>query len=328
MGKLRLNGGSNSNNGPLKLKNNANNVDQYEKIKKELEEDFIQDMSDNAISVEISEDEMEKTQKRYKNLFLKKMILYVSIILVLLSIVLFGAYKTFFEHKYTGKEIAILANYYNGKTNFPENGIQGYLESNMDKLLKEKLSIDSKVTEMSIGRPIVTKINAKNNNLANVYFYTTVNSNIGETTVNCVLPISWDDKNQTYTPAGSVMFTPNKSTNSNVKETENSLLSFSEIAKEDTEKIESSKTFVNNFFTMLYSGQDVTPYYKGDSKLEVSNLKYDGMTEYMLYKDTNGNGYNTSVKITLVMDNGISYVTQKYLTIEKSGESWIVTAVL
>lgn len=315
----------------LKLKN-SNNIedskDIYENVKKELEDDFKPEIEYESINVEISQEDLIKTNKKYKKLLIKKLILYIAIILTMLSIISFGAYKTFFEHKYTGEEIAFLANRYNNKTNFPENGVQGYLESNIDKLLKDKLNIDSKVTKLSISKPVVTKINNKNDSLSNIYFYTTIISNVGQTKVNCILPIYWDENKQEYNPAGQIIFTPNNPSNSNTQEKKNDLLSFDDIEKEQNENIESSKIFLNNFFTMLYSGQDITPYYKGQTNLHVEDLKYDGMNEYMLYKDTNGNGYNATLKINLIMNNGISYTTQKYITIEKSGESWIVKAVL
>lgn len=318
--KLKLNNGSDN----KEIQNN--NI--YEQARKELEKDFIQDMVDSSIDVEMDEESINRANKKYKQLLIKKNILYVSIIATFSLVIIFGFYKTFFEHKYTGQEIAFLSNKFNGKTNFPESGVQGYLESNIDKLLKEKLGIDSKVTEMSLGKPVVTRINAKNNNLSNVYFYITIKSNIGENTVNCILPIYWDSDIQEYSPAGSIMLTPNKPSNENTNEVKNTLLSFEGISQESDEALNSSKTFVNNFFTMLYAGQDVTPYYKGDATLDVEGLNYESMTEYMLYKDTNGNGYNATAKINLKMPNGISYQTQKYLTIKKSGESWIVEAVL
>lgn len=323
--KLKLN--NNTDSKPINIIKKQKD-DEYAKACKELEKDFAEDMRNSAIEIEISSEDLEKEKKKYKSLLIKRVILYFCLIFTFIAIVGFGTYKTFFEHKYTGNEIAYLANRYNGKTNFPESGVQGYLESNIDALIKDKLSIDSSVKELYIETPIVTRINPKNDGLANVYFYTTIVSNNGKNTVNCVLPIAWNKESQIYSPAGTIMFTPNSSSNASVKEVENPLLSFEDIPKENEEKVKSSETFIDNFFSMLYAGQDISPYYKGEAKIKTEGLTYNGLTEYMLYQSTNGNGYNVSVKINLTMSNGISYITQKYLTIKRSGESWIVQAVL
>lgn len=303
----------------------------YDKTKNQLVSDLVQNMEDNSIDledIEINSASLELSNKKYKQIFIKKTILYIAIILSFLSVFIFGAYKTFFEHKFTGKEIAIISNYYNNKTNFPESGVQGYLNANMDILLKEKLNIDSKVNKISIGQPAITKINAKNDTLANVYFYINLTSNLGNTKINAVLPIHWDVKYQEYIAAGDIIFTPNKPANIETKQIKNQLLSFENSAKEDSIPTEASKIFINNFFTILYNKQDISPYYDAITKLESSDIKYNGMSEYTLYKKANLNGYNALCNIVLVMPNGISYTTQKYLTIEKSGKSWIIKAVL
>ena len=289
---------------------------------------FFIDEDNDVVNVEMSKEDIEKANKKYQNLILKKNILYASMLVFVVSIVLFGMYKTFFQRNYTGQEIAALANAYNKKTNFPESVVQGYLESNINILLKDKLNLRQDINEVEIQKPVVTRINAKNDNLANIYFYTIIKANTGDVKVNCVLPLYWDSKTQECEPAGQIMITPNKSSASNTNERENELLSFKDIQKDTDENINSSKTFVDNFFTMLYAGQDVSPYYKGRTEIESSDLKYDGITEYVLYQKTNKNGYNATCKINLIMPNGISYTTQKYLTIERSGESWIVSAIL
>ena len=302
----------------------------YEDTRDKLLSNLVQDMEDSSVNVdlEVDSESIEKSKKKYKQIFIKRTILYVAIIASFALIIVFGAYKTFFEHKYTGQEIAILSNYYNSKTNFPESGIQGYLNLNINVLLKEKLNIDSKVTQISVSQPVVTKINTKNDALANVYFYVNLTSNVGTTKVNAVLPISWDEKGQEYVVAGDVILTPNKPSNLETKKVKNNLLSFEDFTKENTDMTEASKVFINNFFTILYSGQDISPYYDGDTHLEVSDMKFDTMTGYTLYKETNLNGYNAYATINLIMPNGISYTTEKYLTIEKSGKSWIIKAVL
>lgn len=307
---------------------NAREKEKYNDINRMVEEELKRGMQEEQINLEIDEESLKSQNKKYKNMQIKKIIMYVSIILLLLGILIFGAYKTFFEHKYTGNEIAALANYYNGKTNFPESGVQGYITSNIDVLLKEKLGAGSGVESLGVSTPVITRINARTNNIANVYFYTTVSSNMGETKINAFLPIKWNAENKKYSPAGTVILTPIKSSDSNTNESKNELLSFEGIDKESDGNTKSSKTFLDNFFMMLYSGQDISPFYKGTTNLETSDLKYAGMSNYIFYKSKNKNGYNGVCDITLTMPNGVEYKTQKYISIHKSGESWIIDALL
>lgn len=302
----------------------------YDEVKAELYQDFCENMEENGCDIEINEKEIAESNKKYKKLMLKKSALFGLTLLTLMFIVAFGAYKTFFKHEFTGEEIAILSNYYNNKTNFPEDGVSGFLNKNIEKIFAEKLSYDSTIDKCIVSNPTITKINTKSDTMANVYFTTTITSNLDISNVNCVLPIMWDVDNNKYYAAGEVIFTPNETTNNNSEIKENPLLSFEEISSETDENIESAKIFVNNFFTMLYSGQDVSPYYKSNVKLDVDSgeFEYGGITEFNFYTETNKNGYNAKAKIKLSMSNGVSYITEKYMIIEKSDESWIIKAIL
>lgn len=321
---------NNNNSNYIEQNTNAREKNIYDEVKEELYQDFCENMEENGCDIEINEKEIAESNKKYKKLMLKKSALFGLTLLTLMFIVAFGAYKTFFKHEFTGEEIAILSNYYNNKTNFPEDGVSGFLNKNIEKIFAEKLSYDSTIDKCIVSNPTITKINTKSDTIANVYFTTTITSNLDISNVNCVLPIMWDFDNNKYYAAGEVIFTPNESTNNNSEIKENPLLSFEEISSETDENIESSKIFVNNFFNMLYSGQDISPYYKSNVKLDVDSgeFEYGGITEFNFYTETNKNGYNAKAKIKLSMPNGVSYITEKYMIIEKSDESWIIKAIL
>lgn len=321
------NNDSNYDNG---YENNIRQRNIYDEVKAELYQDFCENMENNGCDIEISEKEIEESKKKYRKIMLKKSVLYGLTLLMILFIVAFGMYKTFFKHEFTGEEIAILSNYYNNQTNFPKDGVQGFLTTNIEKIFGEKLSYDSSIDKCIVSNPIVTRINPKSDDIANVYFTTTITSNIDMINVNCVLPISWDSKESKYYASGEVIFTPNETSNSNSDIKENPLLSFKDLQKDTDENIESAKIFVNNFFTMLYSGQDISPYYKSDVKLDVKagDFDYGEINEFELYTETNKNGYNAKAKIKLTMPNGVSYITDKYMIVEKSNESWMIKAIL
>lgn len=301
---------------------------EYDAAREKLMDDFIQDMNDSSISIEVSDEQMKQQEKRYRSLKARRFGMYLTLCGFFVIIMICGIWNTFFKHEYTGEEIALLANYYNGRTNFPEDGVQGYLESNLSTLMGERLQIDSGTDNVNVSGPMVTRINSKSDTLANVYFYFDVNSSNGTQRVDAIIPISWNADELKYYPNGEIMVTPNTSTNDKTDEQENSLLSFEDVPKETNENIASSQTFVDNFFTMLYSGQSVEPYYAGKVTMEANDLEYKGMTNYTLYQETNGNGYNAECEITLKMQNGVSYTTKKYLTLERQGKSWIINAVL
>lgn len=342
IGKLNLNLTGNSSNEDenenidYSYSQEEQNIDEeerrfYKQKCLEIEQELINNMEDNAIEVNISSSDEENARKRYKKLKRKKLIFYIVIIMMFVGVNIFAFYKVFFEHKFTGKEIAALSNYYNKQTNFPENGVQGFINSNIDKILYNKISLGKTISDFDITESVVTKINKKNDELANVYFYVTLVTDGGTEKLNCVVPIFWDEENSQYAFGGNVIFTPNKAPNENDKLKENYMLSFDGIPKEKDEKTKSSQSFVNNFFTLLYTGQDVSQYYNGIAELNGSDgidLQYIGMSEYTLYTTKNKNGYNAFCTITLTTSNGLTYTTDKYITIEGDDKNWIITAIL
>lgn len=313
----------------------------FEEAKKQLYKDFVDNMKENSTNVEITEESLKESINKYKKLKLKKTIVLVTIIISLLSLVSFGVYNTFFRHEYTIDEIAYFSNVGNGRTNFPTYGLQGYLEVNADKFLKDKLSIDKSVKSVKIKNPIITKVLLKSDQLANVYFYIDFETNNGVNRVKCMLPIAFTG-NQ-YSPAGEILFIITKSPIENVDPVDNPFLSFGDIPAASEELTNSSKSSVDNFFRAFYSGQPIDPIYKGkisldsslvqiDSKQAAGKIYYIGIDSWELYTGTNANGYNAKAVITLELPNGIIYKTVKYVLIEyiqtEKGEAWNINAVL
>lgn len=346
--KLNFKNDENNNNlNDVELKNNEN--EKFEKAKEELYSDFTNNMKNSSIDVEITEDVLSESIDKYKKLQIKKMIILITFIFVLLSITCFGLYNTFFRHEWTGPEIAAYANYYNGETNFPISGVQGFLNKNLNKIITENMSFQKGVSNFNVDNILISEIVKKNNNLANVYFSCNMSTNNSINIVNCMLPINYDGNS--YSPAGSVLLLNTESAINNIEKSQNPYLSFEGINKMSEEETESSKKFIDNFFTILYSKGDITPYYNGNSKLngiltngeikEITdqkgnekdkisdgNIIYNGIIEWNYYSDYNTNGYNGLAVISLTLPNGIIYQTEKYIEINRSGESWMINTIM
>jgi hypothetical protein len=113
-----------------------------------------------------------------------------------------------------------------------------------------------------------------------------------------------------------------------VEVVENPFLEWDEtIPKANSDDTAKSKAFVDNFFTFLYSGKDISPYYQGEA-LHAGNVEYVNMVDYTLYSAANKNGYNAKATINVTTNSGMTYSTKKYVMIEKSGNSWIIKKVL
>lgn len=114
-------------------------TDIYKEARQKLYDEFIQDISDTAMDNNFSEKQQQDAQKRYRQLKIKRNILFGCICITFIGITFFGVYNTFLKHKLTYKEIAYIANAYNGKTNFAEDGVQGYLSTNMPNVITSGL---------------------------------------------------------------------------------------------------------------------------------------------------------------------------------------------
>ena len=236
-------------------------------------------------------------------------------------------YKTFLKHEWTGEEIAAISNYYNGKTNFPEYGVQGYITENIDTLLVDKIVYDKEVRDVTFGTPVVTRINSKNNMIANVYFYLSTETTLGSDNLSCVLPLYFDWSVNKYYPCGDIIITPLGTTADETKMKGNDLMSFQGLTSLSDNECEAAQTFVNNFLTMFYDNQDISPYYDG-KPLHTDDLIYNGLDKFEIYNSKNLNGYNCFCIVSFTSKTGLTYETSKYFTIEPSGASWIIHNVL
>lgn len=310
----------------------------FEEARQKLYDAAIDEMSHNALDLEISEKSIQDANKKIASIKRKKVAFLIGLITLFGVISICGIYNTFFKHEYTGPEIAALANYYNVKTNFPEAGVQGYLENNIETLLVDKVTYSKDIAKVNYGTPVVTRINAKNNLIANVYFYLPVSTSMesdgtsmevtSDDELVCMIPIYFDSSVNKYYPCGDIILTPLGTTYDSTNKVSNPLMSFEGISALGDNETQSAYTFVDNFFKMFYEGQDVSVYYTG-KELFNRNLKYNGMDEFRIYSENNQGGYNCVCTVSLTSTTGLTFTTEKYLTVNRvDTNNWTIANVL
>lgn len=307
----------------------AREPDMYELARAKLMRDFVTDMADGAAEESMTEEAQKSAIRSYNLLRRRKTLLFALLVMTLIAMMLFGTYNTFFRHEWTPSEIAYMANRYNGRTNFPDDGIQGWLTSNVCDVIQSGASLAQRVKEVEVRDPVLTKVVPRGDTYANVYFYCTVETNLGKNRMNCMLPMYWDAEAWTYCMAGDVIMTPAPSVDSSVKKVGNPYLQWEEEAvKADAETTKSASTAVESFMTMLYDGKPVDTWYVGDP-LDTKGMKFIRMESFELYEARNLNGYNAVAVVVVQTDGGVQFTTKRYFDISPEGSrAWIITAVL
>lgn len=299
--------------------NKENNFDLEKsiEIKTKLEKTLANDMQDNAIDIEISEEDIKNANKRFNEIKIKKLGLYIVLLLTFVIFTGSAVYQVFFKHEFSEQEIANIANGYNGKTNFPESGVQGYLTENIDSLMSNNVIYETNSQEgdsITYSTPIVTYILARNDFISNVYFNVNITNKNGTSKLSCLLPIKYDFDNRKYAPAGNINLVMSSTAVDDVNEKSNPLFSFDGLKRlENTNDI---KTFVTNFFNMLYEDQDITPYYKGSKLIRTEGASLLNVDDFCMYSSENIQGYNAICTLQLELPDKIKFKTIKYLNIQ------------
>lgn len=217
-----------------------------------------------------------------------------------------------------------MSNYYNGKTNFPEGGVYGFIKENAQELMKNNMELYNNIANSDVGvavkDPTVVAISPNSDTQAVVVFSADLETTAGTQRVDCSVTVNWDGKK--YGTLGEVSIYPREMP-SKPSEPGKDPYAFPEEASSDSENIEEAKVFVESFFDMYYKGQDITPFYKGQTKLTIpNNLEYAGVDNFVLMDRDNDKGYNAVANVSLKLPNGVLYRTIKYLSIRKSGDAW------
>ena len=167
---------------------------------------------------------------------------------------------------------------------------------------------------------------------ANVYFTANVYSSKREgedLKLNCILMLKWDMKKAEYQPQDEIIITPvvPTYTNTDVGDPDkNPLMSFKGIQPLGAKESAAAETFVKNFYTLLYQGQDVSTYYKGKSRYQSieKDSKLVGISDFVLYPKENKSGFNATVNVSVLLTDGMTVRTKHYLKISRNGELFAV----
>ena len=339
MGKINITRGGNKKINIAKKESREDSTKEYEKYESEAEqkklekereiskkfyENSIKALDNATVNVDLDIKEQEELKNKKK----KKLLINWSIVSVVaflvISMFVFGVKNAFFTQNYTGEEVAALANKYNGKTNFPEGGVYGFIKQNAQEMMKENLNLYNNIANADVGvkvkNPTVVAISARSDKEAAVIFQAELETTAGSQEMNFSTTVTWDGSK--YGTLGQVSVYPREVPNKPSKAGTDSY-EFPEDSHPDTDNMEESKVFVDHFFDIYYKGQDVSPFYNGTAKLETpTKIEYKGIDNYVLMDKPNTFGYNARANLTLRLPNGVEYRTVKYISIKKEGKAW------
>lgn len=105
-------------------------------------------------------------------------------------------------------------------------------------------------------------------------------------------------------------------------------LAFSDENSASEEDINSARIKVDKTLSDLYSGRDTSQDFLNYKKFNTYGATYKGLNDFALYNATNSVGCNAWVSYTITTKQGFNFEIRQYLSIEKSGNSWVIYAIL
>lgn len=272
--------------------------------------------------------------KMYKDLKIKKIIFLLIMAVIIIALLVFGTYNTFFKHEKTAAEITAEVNKYNQESGFPDQGVLGFIKQNVNIWVSELTYFDENngavTKEVDINSVFLTAITKKSSTIANVFFQATIVTDKGPTTHNFYIPVQFDWDKFAYYPAGQLELAMRGIENgSKVQEGSNKISSFEGIEKDKT-NTENAQKFVTDFLDAVYNSpnQSLDTRYKGNYKLGDVNISYKRLLSFTLYQDYNLMGYNAVAEYEVSTSNGLVYKNITYFNLVKSGDSWLINQVL
>lgn len=326
-GQKKINIKTKEDKSKLSSKSDALKNEREKKIKEvqdKLYRDSIKTLNASRIDLDFDIEEQERFKKQKTKKLITNWSIAGGVIILGLSMFIFGLKNAFFTKNYTGQEIAYLSNYYNNKTNFPEAGVYGFIKQNAQELMKDNMSLYNNIANQDVGitvkDPTVVAVSPNSDTEAVVLFQATLETTAGDQLVDCSVTVDWNGKK--YGTLGQVSIYPRELTTKLSKPGKDPY-EFENGSDVDTKNIEEAKIFLNSFFEMYYKGQDITPFYNGRTKLQTpEGIEYGGIENFVLMSKPNAKGYNAKANIILRLKNGVEYNTLKYISIKKEGKAW------
>lgn len=313
-------------------------VNQESEEKVQFEES--QEGSDNENNSEESEEFEDESQRnhelyqkelhsKYRMLKIKKFLITSFIYGAILALLGMNIYNNFFKDRMSNAQMAQIVNAANKTTNFPTDGVEGYLKRTVNTLAKDSMKLDEGVKEAYLNTPSiqVLYVSKKSDTLANVYFKATIKSTVKENWHTFMIPLYYNPDTLSYAPAGKIQVT--SSFSEPLEEIENKVLSFKELQAADKSEIESANVFMKNFFTLVYNQKgDYHQLYTGTDNLGDNNATFVDITALELYAGTNQAGFNGKITYRLKFAEGVTYTTTSYILLEKSGNTWVLKMII
>lgn len=303
-----------------------------EEIKLEETQENIEDVDSEEFEDE-SQRNHELYQKelhsKYRILKIKKFFITSLIYGFILALLGMNIYNNFFKDRMSNAQMAQIVNAANKTTNFPTEGIEGYLKRTVNTLAKDSIKLDEGVKEAYLNTASiqVLYVSKKSDTLANVYFKATIKSSVKENWHTFMIPLYYNPDTLSYAPAGKIQVT--SSFSEPIEEIENKILSFKELPAADKSEIESANVFMKNFFTLVYNQKgDYHQLYTGTDNLGDNNATFVDITALELYAETNQAGFNGKITYRLKFAEGVTYTTTSYILLEKSGNTWVLKMII
>lgn len=308
------------------------NQEPEEEIKLEETQENIEDVDSEEFEDE-SQRNHELYQKelhsKYRILKIKKFFITSLIYGFILTLLGMNIYNNFFKDRMSNAQMAQIVNAANKTTNFPTEGVEGYLKRTVNTLAKDSMKLDEGVKEAYLNTASiqVLYVSKKSDTLANVYFKATIKSSVKENWHTFMIPLYYNPDTLSYAPAGKIQVT--SSFSEPIEEIENKILSFKELQAADKSEIESANVFMKNFFTLVYNQKgDYHQLYTGTDNLGDNNATFVDITALELYAETNQAGFNGKITYRLKFAEGVTYTTTSYILLEKSGNTWVLKMII
>lgn len=308
------------------------NQEPEEEIKLEETQENIEDVDSEEFEDE-SQRNHELYQKelhsKYRILKIKKFFITSLIYGFILALLGMNIYNNFFKDRMSNAQMAQIVNAANKTTNFPTEGVEGYLKRTVNTLSKDSMKLDEGVKEAYLNTASiqVLYVSKKSDTLANVYFKATIKSTVKENWHTFMIPLYYNPDTLSYAPAGKIQVT--SSFSEPIEEIENKILSFKELPAADKSEIESANVFMKNFFTLVYNQKgDYHQLYTGTDNLGDNNATFVDITALELYSETNQAGFNGKITYRLKFAEGVTYTTTSYILLEKSGNTWVLKMII
>lgn len=318
---------------------------------KEFEEEELERIRENDEEVarreklyELKVQELNKRKKR------DKLLVITSLIVVVLSLIVFGTYNTFFKAMPTEDDMkAVIAT---NVRQFPVSGLDGFIRNNFNTWYKEQSSIKSDTIERvtpQLNTFSIDNVVQTSSFLARVYFSMDITVKekdvkendvvtTGKTTTqryNFFIPIEYYSKTDDSGRVLALGYRPVSNMAMNFLEridtekvTESDSLKFNLEEKQSESIINSAKIKVDKTLSDLYAGKDTSQDFLTNYKFNALDVKYENIVSFEFYKQANELGYNAKVIYNVTTKEGVSYKITSYLALRQNGSTWVIYGML